>query len=85
LTPASGRGFNKVRGEWSLMALCYNFTRVLNILGFDGFMAAMATAFRSLLRALTAPSSCIQLLLEALWANITAWLPIRRFGLSPAG
>jgi Transposase DDE domain len=27
------RGFNKVRGEWSLMALCYNFTRVLNIAG----------------------------------------------------
>lgn len=33
------RGFNKVRGEWSLMALCYNFTRVLSILGFDKFMA----------------------------------------------
>lgn len=31
------RGFNKVRGEWSLMALCYNFQRVLNIIGFDGF------------------------------------------------
>lgn len=29
------RGFAKVRGEWSLMALCYNFTRVLNIIGFD--------------------------------------------------
>src|SRR5437660_5736497 len=27
------RGFNKVRGEWSLMALCYNLTRVLNIIG----------------------------------------------------
>jgi len=36
------RGFNKVRGEWSLMALCYNFTRVLNILGFDRFVAYMA-------------------------------------------
>jgi hypothetical protein len=23
------RGFAKVRGEWSLMALCYNFSRVL--------------------------------------------------------
>jgi transposase len=33
------RGFNKVRGEWSLMALCYNFTRVLSILGFDKFVA----------------------------------------------
>ena len=36
------RGFNKVRGEWSLMALCYNFTRVLKIIGFDGFMAYLA-------------------------------------------
>lgn len=36
------RGFAKVRGEWSLMALCYNFTRVLNILGFDGFTACLA-------------------------------------------
>jgi hypothetical protein len=33
------RGFAKVRGEWSLMALCYNFTRALNIIGFDGFVA----------------------------------------------
>jgi transposase len=36
------RGFNKVRGEWSLMALCYYFTRVLNILGMDRFMARLA-------------------------------------------
>jgi transposase len=33
------RGFNKVRGEWSLMALCYNFSRVLSILGLDSLMA----------------------------------------------
>lgn len=39
------RGLDKVRGEWSLMALCYNFTRVLNILGFDRFIAALADAF----------------------------------------
>lgn len=38
------RGFDKVRGEWSLMALCYNFTRVLNILGFEGFIAALTKA-----------------------------------------
>ena len=31
------RGLNKVRGEWSLMALAYNFTRVLNILGLQAF------------------------------------------------
>jgi transposase len=36
------RGFNKVRGEWSLMAVCYNFTRLLSILGFDRFMALVA-------------------------------------------
>lgn len=36
------RGFNKVRGEWGLMALCYNFTRVLNILGFERFMKLIA-------------------------------------------
>ena len=36
------RGFEKVRGEWGLMALCYNFTRVLNILGLDRFMAYLA-------------------------------------------
>jgi transposase len=36
------RGFDKVRGEWSLMALCYNFTRLLNILGFDKFRACLA-------------------------------------------
>jgi transposase len=36
------RGFDKVRGEWSLMALCYNFTRMLNIIGFDRFVAYLA-------------------------------------------
>ena len=36
------RGLNKVRGEWSLMALCYNFSRVLNIIGFDRFIAHLA-------------------------------------------
>jgi len=31
------RGLVKVRGEWGLMALAYNFTRVLNILGWQAF------------------------------------------------
>lgn len=58
------RGFNKVRGEWSLMALCYNFTRVLNILGFDGFVAALAAkALAVRQRALTAALHCIQIVL----------------------
>lgn len=36
------RGLEKVRGEWSLMALAYNFTRVLNIIGIEQFMAYCA-------------------------------------------
>lgn len=36
------RGFDKVRGEWSLMALCYNFSRVLNIIGFENLIAYLA-------------------------------------------
>jgi transposase len=51
------RGFDKVRGEWSLMALCYNFSRALSILGFDHFMAYLASRHTylalSLLNAIT--------------------------------
>ena len=78
------RGLDKVRGEWSLMALCYNFTRVLNILGFEAFVTSMAKAFRSLLPARSAPAGCLKLLVDAFWTNMPAWPPIRRFGLSPA-
>lgn len=39
------RGFDKVRGEWSLMALCYNFSRVLSILGLDAFTAYLANRY----------------------------------------
>jgi hypothetical protein len=77
------RGFDKVRGEWSLMALCYNFTRVLNILGFEGFVACMAKLFQSTSRALTADPSYIQLILETFWTNMPVWLPIKRFAPSP--
>jgi hypothetical protein len=50
------RGFAKVRGEWSLMALCYNLARVLNILGVDGFVAfcARRSAEQAFLRVLCA-------------------------------
>lgn len=34
------RGFKKVRGEMALLVHCYNFKRVLNILGLDAFIAA---------------------------------------------
>jgi transposase len=36
------RGFDKVRGEWSLMALCYNFSRVLTIVGLNDLIAYFA-------------------------------------------
>jgi transposase len=74
------RGFNKVRGEWSLMALCYNFTRVLNILGFERFAACMAKLFRSLARALGTDSSGMQLLLGTFGTNMSVRLLIKRFG-----
>jgi transposase len=73
------RGFNKVRGEWSLMALCYNFTRVLNILGFDRFvayMAAKACAVRDTIRNATLHD--IQLVLGAIWAHFARPLAIPR-------
>lgn len=49
------RGFDRVRGEWSLMALCYNFTRLMSILGFDRVMehlAALRRGFSRLLHSL---------------------------------
>ncbi len=66
------RGFNKVRGEWSLMALCYNFTRVLNILGLERFIACMAATLAFPQRALAAVVCCIQLVLDAFWTEIAS-------------
>src|SRR5215468_11402326 len=61
------RGFDKVRGEWSLMALCYNFTRVLNILGLERFMARIAKALLSHPRAPAALLNSIKTLLSPFW------------------
>src|SRR5216684_3532362 len=78
------RGFNKVRGEWSLMALCYNFTRVLNILGFDRFVAYMAAkTFAVRDYALAAALHCIQLVLGAFWIHIGSRLAVRRLRPTP--
>jgi transposase len=71
------RGFDKVRGEWSLMALCYNFTRVLNILGFEGFIAAMAKAFTSPKCLLTAVTDVLQRVQEPSWTQIVPCLSVR--------
>jgi transposase len=75
------RGFNKVRGEWSLMALCYNFTRVLNILGFEGFVAAIAKAIALGQYALVTAPQWIWLVLGAFWLRIAPRPAIAR--LSP--
>src|SRR5215467_12939479 len=63
------RGFDKVRGEWSLMALCYNFTRLLNILGLENFMARIAKALPRPSPALTALLNLIQITLRASWTS----------------
>jgi transposase len=79
------RGFNKVRGEWSLMALCYNFTRVLNILGFERFVACMAATILPVRQyALAAILHCIQLVLEAFWTQIRSLLAASRPEFAPA-
>jgi transposase len=63
------RGFDKVRGEWSLMALCYNFTRMLNIVGFDRFVASVRewlAACISWLRSAQSPRRSAKAILAAL-------------------
>ena len=71
------RGFNKVRGEWSLMALCYNFTRVLNILGFERFVAEMTKALSSRKRLRGAVREVLQRILEPFWTQIAPRLSDR--------
>jgi transposase len=76
------RGFDKVRGEWSLMALCYNFTRALNILGFEDFVAQIVAKARALAVfkcVLKAFLHCIQFIMAWFWEHIapplkTRWL-----------
>jgi transposase len=73
------RGFDKVRGEWSLMALCYNFTRVLNILGFERFAAYMRARMLLVLeRVLRAALRRTQPALRAFGAQIASWFAISR-------
>ena len=61
------RGFDKVRGEWSLMALCYNFSRALSIVGLDRLIAYFAERARK---------SSILCLFGALAAAIRAFTPL---------
>jgi transposase len=71
------RGFNKVRGEWSLMALCYNFTRVLNILGFKDFLARLIDFFSSSQRLLTVPLDRLYVVRGSFWAEIVTSIAVR--------
>lgn len=79
------RGFNKVRGEWNLMALCYNFTRMLNILGFDRFVAYMAEKVRPACEnGLASALGSIRLVLQTFQAIIAPWLAIVTLRTTPA-
>src|SRR5918996_1018530 len=83
------RGFDKVRGEWSLMALCYNFTRVLSILGFDGFTGHLAKRLaEQAILALPRAAAALRrawMLRSALTVKITAKSAFIRLRFTPAG
>src|SRR5207237_5786332 len=64
------RGFDKVRGEWSLMALCYNFTRVLNIIGFDTFIAQLARIATQMILRLHSAAAAARRSLRTLLARL---------------
>jgi transposase len=71
------RGFNKVRGEWSLMTLCYNLSRVLNILGLHRLIGYFAkrtghALFFRLVRVLAATLRPPRTLPERVWTAIGA-------------
>jgi transposase len=74
------RGFDKVRGEWSLMALSYNFTRVYNILGFDSFLARIAEWAFAACNAASAETNgawkAIPLAFKGIWTMIRLWLEV---------
>jgi transposase len=82
------RGFDKVRGEWSLMALCYNFTRVLNILGLDRFTAYLAQKLRvahnGCLATLAGALRSIPLVSRRFRDNIALWLAVMTLRAIPA-
>jgi transposase len=79
------RGFNKVRGEWSLMALCYNFTRVLNILGFEQFVACIAKALALPQHALAAALNRVKLILQTFRLLFVPPHEVRQLRSAPAG
>jgi transposase len=72
------RGFDKVRGEWSLMALCYNFSRVLAIVGLDSLLAYLANRSLSWAFFLLQAVSIIIIRLKAHMPDFQAKMPPAR-------
>ncbi|CCD92954.1 transposase [Bradyrhizobium sp. ORS 375] len=74
------RSFDKVRGEWSLMALSYNFSRVLNILGSNDFLARITAWAVAAQHAASAKANgaweAIPLALIRNWTMIQLWLEV---------
>lgn len=66
------RGFEKVRGECALMVLCYNFTRVLTIIGMDRFIAWLAERASYWLILLPTPTKAALRGIKNLLAALTA-------------
>jgi hypothetical protein len=60
------------------MTLCYNFTRVLNILGFEHFVARIAEVLLSRQNALADVLDCLQFALETFLGPNRAMGPICR-------
>jgi transposase len=68
------RGLQKVRGEWSLMALCYNFSRVLRILGLERWLAILAALLLVVFRMLHSRSNR---LVAAIFHQLPPSTPLR--------
>lgn len=64
------RGFNKVRGEWSLMALCYNLTRALNIIGFEDIVDRRAEPVATLQYVIAAVLQLLLIVPGSPWMHI---------------
>lgn len=83
------RGFDKVRGEWSLMALSYNLARVIGIVGLDRLIAHFAKrrAEKATLRPQTVAAAVlcrVTALLGALWTKIAPNRAFVRIRYTPA-
>jgi transposase len=84
------RGFAKVRGEWSLMALCYNFARVLGILGLERFTACLAVrrdrlAFLLLQSLVEVATRRARAATACVWIGFTAISPALRLRFNATG